>query len=98
MEEASTGEVSPQPPLALSSSERSEVLTLLHEDRFMDKAPRELYATLLDEERYLCSIRTMYRILEREGEVKERRHQPIYPHYAKPEYSLPARIRCGVGI
>jgi len=75
----------PQPPLALSSPERREVLTLLHEDRFMDKAPREIYATLLDEERYLCSIRTMYRILEREGEVKERRNQLIRPHYAKPE-------------
>jgi len=75
----------PQPPLALSASERSAVLDLLHEDRFIDKAPREIYATLLDEEHYLCSIRTMYRILEQEGEVKERRNQLIRPHYAKPE-------------
>ncbi len=75
----------PQPPLALSASERSAVLDLLHEDRFIDKAPREIYATLLDEEHYLCSIRTMYRILDQEGEVKERRNQLIRPHYAKPE-------------
>ncbi len=72
-------------PLALSSLERSNVLDILHEDRFVDKAPREIYATLLDEERYLCSVRTMYRILEKEGELKERRNQLVRPQYAKPE-------------
>ncbi len=72
-------------PLALSSSERSNVLDVLHEDRFVDKAPREIYAALLDEERYLCSVRTMYRILEKEGELKERRNQLVRPQYAKPE-------------
>jgi putative transposase len=72
-------------PLALSSLERSKVLDILHEDRFVDKAPREIYATLLDEERYLCSVRTMYRILEKEGELKERRNQLVRPQYAKPE-------------
>ena len=77
--------IRPRPPLALSSSERSKVLDLLHEDRFVDKAPREIYATLLDEEKYLCSIRTMYRILEKEGELKERRNQLSRPHYEKPE-------------
>jgi putative transposase len=72
-------------PLALSSSERSDVLDILHEDRFVDTAPQTIYATLLDEERYLCSIRTMYRILEEEREVKERRNQLVRPHYTKPE-------------
>jgi putative transposase len=75
----------PKPPLALSSSERCEVLDLLHEDRFVDKAPQEIYAALLDEEKYLCSIRTMYRILETEGELKERRNQLVRPRYTKPE-------------
>jgi len=75
----------PKPPLALSSSERSEVLNLLHEDRFMDKALREVYATLLDEEHYLCSIRTMYRMLAKEDETRERRRQVSRLHYAKPE-------------
>jgi putative transposase len=75
----------PAPPLALSSGERSDVLGLLHEGRFVDKAPQEIYATLLDEKNYICSIRTMYRILESEGEVKERRHQLSRPHYEKPE-------------
>ena len=74
-----------KPPLALSSSERGEVLDVLHENRFIDKAPQEIYAALLDEEKYLCSIRTMYRILEEEGELKERRNQLIRPHYTKPE-------------
>jgi putative transposase len=48
-------------------------------------APHEVYATLLDEERYLCSIRTMYRILEENTEVKERRNQLRHPDYKKPE-------------
>jgi len=73
------------PPLALSSSERSVVLDILHEDRFIDKAPQEIYAKLLDEKKYICSIRTMYRILEKEGELKERRNQLVRPHYTKPE-------------
>ena len=77
--------VRPAPPLALSPGERSEVLDVLHADRFVDKAPQEIYAKLLDENRYICSLRTMYRILEAEGEVKERRNQLVRPHYAKPE-------------
>ncbi len=72
-------------PLALSFAERSEVLDLLHTDRFVDKAPREIYAALLDEKSYFCSVRTMYRILEKEGELKERRRQVHRPRYTKPE-------------
>jgi putative transposase len=72
-------------PLALSFEERGEVLDILHVDRFIDKAPREIYAALLDEKTYLCSIRTMYRILEEKGELKERRRQVSRPQYAKPE-------------
>jgi putative transposase len=73
------------PPLALSYEERNEVLDILHDDRFVDKAPQEIYAALLDEEKYICSARTMYRILERQGELKERRNQLTRPHYTKPE-------------
>jgi putative transposase len=72
-------------PLALSSGERNEVVDVLHSDRFVDKAPREIYAALLDEKSYLCSVRTIYRILEQEHELKERRRQVVRPHYAKPE-------------
>jgi putative transposase len=72
-------------PLALSFEERHDVLDTLHAERFIDKAPREIYATLLDEKRYLCSVRTMYRILEEEGELKERRKQVSRPRYTKPE-------------
>lgn len=70
---------------ALSGDERQAVLSVLHEDRFVDKAPAQVYARLLDEEKYLCSIRTMYRILEAEGEVRERRDQLRHPQYVKPE-------------
>jgi putative transposase len=48
-------------------------------------APREVYASLLDEEMYLCSWRTMYRILAEHDEVRERRNQLRHPHYAKPQ-------------
>ncbi|MFY9657726.1 MAG: hypothetical protein WAK01_14290 [Methylocystis sp.] len=58
---------------------------MLHEDRFVDKSPSEIYARLLDEGRYLCSIRTMYRILKENKEVRERRNQARHPNYEKPE-------------
>ncbi len=57
-------------PRALSSAERQDVLDVLHEPRFVDQAPAEVYATLLDEGRYLCSERTMYRLLEANREVR----------------------------
>jgi len=75
----------PKPERALSESERQQVLEMLHSERFMDQPPGEVHATLLDEGVYLCSVRTMYRILESEGEVRERRHQTQHPTYAKPE-------------
>jgi len=72
-------------PRALSLAEREEVRDLLNSKRFMDMAPAQVYATLLDEGRYLCSIRTMYRILAANGEVRERRNQLRHPSYAVPE-------------
>jgi putative transposase len=75
-----------KPPLALGSREKQTVLTELYSPRFQDKAPLEVQAILLDEGRYLCSARTMYRILHAEhGDVKERRRQVLRPHYKKPE-------------
>jgi putative transposase len=61
------------------------VLDLLHSERFVDQAPAEVYAILLDEGVYLCSVRTMYRVLEEAQEVRERRNQARHPQYAKPE-------------
>lgn len=75
----------PSPPRTLSSEERQVVLATLHSDRFVDTAPAAVYATLLDEGRYHCSIRTLYRILEEQAEVKERRNQLRHPVYQKPE-------------
>ncbi len=72
-------------PRALSVEERAAVLDTLHEPRFVDLAPAEVYATLLDEERYLCSERTMYRLLAAHDEVRERRNQLRHPRYAAPE-------------
>ncbi len=73
------------PPRTLSLAERAEVLAVLHDERFVDQAPGEVYATLLDEGRYLCSERTMYRILADHDEVRERRRQRRHPVYTKPE-------------
>ena len=75
----------PRPHRALDETEREEVLGALHCERFVDKAPAQVWATLLDEGTYLCSIRTMYRILEEHGEVRERRNQRRHPNYTKPE-------------
>ena len=75
----------PTPTRALSSEERREVLTVLHEPRFVDDAPGQVYAALLDEGRYLCSERTMYRILTENAEIRERRNQLRHPVYHTPE-------------
>ena len=68
-------------PRALPSAEREQVLALLHSERFADLPPAEVYATLLDEGKYVCSVRTMYRILQDHGEVTERRRQLQHPPY-----------------
>lgn len=75
----------PKPERALSEAEQQAVLEQLHSPRFVDKAPAEVYATLLDEQTYLCSIRTMYRILAEQQEIRERRDQLRHPQYSKPE-------------
>ena len=75
----------PTPPRALGAAERQAVLDVLHEPRFVDLAPVEVYATLLDENRYLCSERTMYRILEANQEVRERRDQLRHHNHPRPE-------------
>ncbi len=72
-------------PRALSRDERQLVLDTMHAQRFVDKAPAEVYAALLDEGIYFCSIRTMYRILGDHDEVRERRNQLCHPVYQQPE-------------
>jgi putative transposase len=73
-------------PRALSAAERDELNAVLHEERFVDLAPAEIYATLLDEGRYIASISSMYRELHRRhGQVPERRRQASHPAHAKPE-------------
>jgi putative transposase len=75
----------PSPPRTLPDAERTTVLAVLHEERFVDVAPAQVHAQLLDEARYLCSARTMYRILAAHQEVRERRDQLRHPPYAAPE-------------
>jgi putative transposase len=75
----------PKPFRALAAVERQIVLDLLHAPRFADQAPAEIYACLLDEGVYHCSIRTMYRILATSQQVRERRKQLRHPVYKKPE-------------
>ena len=75
----------PTPPRALPQDERRAVLEVLGTERFADQAPAEIYATLLDEGVYLCSIRTMYRILADHAGVRERRAITRHGNYKKPE-------------
>jgi putative transposase len=74
-----------RPPRALSDAERQAVRELLHAPRFVDVAPAEVVATLLDEGVYLASERTMYRILAEAGQTGERRNQLTHPRRARPE-------------
>ena len=75
----------PTPARALCEAEREQILDVLAGPRFVDRAPAEVVATLLDEGHYLCSERTMYRILAADQPVRERRNQREHPQYSKPE-------------
>ena len=79
------GEDRRRPPRKLTEGERSEVLHLLNSETFQDEAVPTVHAKLLDEGKYLCSQRTMYRILKAEKQVRQRRHEREHPVYTKPE-------------
>jgi putative transposase len=69
----------------LNSEERERVVEVLSSERFVDRSPAEVFATLLDEKKYFCSERTMYRVLAACQPVRERRNQLQHPQYTKPE-------------
>lgn len=73
------------PARALQPEEKETVRDLLNSERFCDRSPYQVYATLLDEGCYYCSISTMYRILREHDEVRERRDQRQHPSYSRPE-------------
>lgn len=88
-------QVSPRPqPRALSAEERGEVRAVLNSERFVDAAPATVYATLLDEGRYLCSESSMYRILREHDEVRERRRQATHPPKVRPELVATGPNQC----
>ncbi len=72
-------------PRALSAAEEQAILDVLHSDRFVDVAPAEAWAILLDEGVYLGSVSTFYRLLRHAGETRERRRQATHPAKVKPE-------------
>lgn len=74
-----------QHPSALTEPERDAVLAVLDDDRFADKAPEQVWAVLLDDGRYLCSVSTMYRILRAHNQIRERRAQASHPPRVIPE-------------
>ena len=77
--------IRPSPARALTLDERTIVRSVLNSTRFQDCAPAAIQATLLDEGQYLCSTRTMYRVLSEDGASRERRDQLTHPAYQKPE-------------
>jgi putative transposase len=72
-------------PRKLPAAERQQVLDVLHEPRFVDWAPAQVWAQLLDEGVHLCSQRTMHRILDENAESRERRNQLRHPQYEAPQ-------------
>jgi putative transposase len=75
----------PRPARALSDEQRARVLATLDSEQFMDKAPAQVFARLLEDGEYMCSERTMYRVLDENGQVRERRDQRRHPEYVKPQ-------------
>lgn len=71
-------------PRALSPAAQAQVLAYLRDPRFVDRAPAQVHATLLDEGTYVCSVRTMYRLLATFHEVRARRAQRTHPTHAVP--------------
>jgi putative transposase len=82
---ASTPKAKSPSPRALSPQEQVTVLDVLNSERFQDQAPRQVYATLLDDGIYLCHWSSMYRVLSTNQQVSERRHQLVHPAAVKPE-------------
>jgi putative transposase len=74
-----------QAPRGLGDEEKQRVVETLSSERFVDRSPAEVVHTLLDEGEYLCSERTMYRVLKERGAVQERRAQLSHPQHARPE-------------
>ncbi|KAF0169232.1 MAG: integrase catalytic subunit [Limisphaerales bacterium] len=77
--------VRPRPARALGVEEQQQVLEVLNSERFVNRAPAEVHATLLDEGVYHCAVRTIYRVLSAHGEVRARRDELRHPQYKKPE-------------
>jgi len=75
----------PEPPNKLTEPERQRILSVLRSPEFCDLAPAQVWARLLDDGTYLCSISTMYRLLRIAGENRERRRQRTHPARKKPE-------------
>ncbi len=75
----------PAPPNKLTEAERQHVLSLLRSQEYCDLAPAQVWARLLDDGVYLCSISTMYRLLAMAGENRERRRQRTHPAKKRPE-------------
>jgi putative transposase len=73
------------PNFAYSQQEKQEILNIMNSDIYLDQTPYEIYASQLDEGNYLCSIRTLYRILDENNQVKERRNIKRTNTYQKPE-------------
>ena len=68
----------------IPDEERIAILELLDSERFIDQPPREVYATLLSEGTFVCSWRTMYRLLRERGPIRDRRDQREARHNAVP--------------
>ena len=69
----------------MTPAQQERILAELNSERFLDCAPRQVWASLLDEGVYLCSWRSMYRLLKQHDQVRERRNVRRHPKYTRPE-------------
>jgi putative transposase len=88
----------PAPPNKLTEAERQRILAVLRSGEYCDLAPAQVWARLLDDGVYLCSISTMYRLLAAAGETRERRRQRTHPAKKKPELLARAPNRVWPGL
>lgn len=77
-------------PRQLAPTEREHLLEVLHSERFIDQAPRQVHASLLSEGQVIASVSTMYRVLSAAGEVQERRPRRPPQRHAVPRLSASA--------
>lgn len=76
--------VDSKPRNALDKSEKDRIIAVLNSDEYIEDSPYQVVSKLLDRGEWLCSVRTMYRILKERNQSRDRRNQRRHPSFQKP--------------